>query len=205
MVEETISQQKIPQGVRIIIVGNFANDQHNDLANKVGELVKQGVASDIVQMSLSEASQHPDLRSSLLIILSDPEHLCLENLREDSFSQLQRIIPTVPYIIWASDMAAEGSVGGSPVSAIIEGSARSLRFEHNETRLVTLRLESFNDDRSAQHTLQVVKKILSTPAGSNYEQEYVEVVGTCLRTVSWSLVICGRLQTQSSCPSNPRR
>lgn len=131
--------------------------------------MKQGVASDIVQMSSSEASQHPDLRSSLLIILSDPEHLCLENLREDSFSQLQRIVPTIPYIIWASDMAAEIGIGGSPVSVIIKGSARSLRFEHNETHLVTLRLESFTDDRSAQHILQVMKRILSTPAGSYYE------------------------------------
>ncbi|KAF2264111.1 ketoacyl-synt-domain-containing protein [Lojkania enalia] len=176
-VEETTSHQTIPGGIRIIVVGNFANDQHDGLAKRVGELVKPDVASDIVQMSLSEASQYPDLKSSLLIILSDPEHLCLETLRKDSLSQLQRIIPTVPYVLWVSDMAAEIGIGGSPVSAIIEGSARSLRFEHNDTRLVTLGLESFNDNRSARHIFQVVERILSTPAGSNYEQEYVEVGG----------------------------
>jgi acyl transferase domain-containing protein/NADPH:quinone reductase-like Zn-dependent oxidoreductase/aryl carrier-like protein len=175
--EESISHRNVPAGIQIIIVGDFANEKHNTLARRLSGLMTRSLALHVVQLSLTEASQRPDLKECLLIMLSDPEHLCLEALVEKSFYHLQRIVLAVSHMLWVSDLAAEGCSGGSPVSAIIEGSARSFRSENNDTRFVTLALESFEEVRSAEHTFEVVRRILSTPAGSHYEQEYVEVAG----------------------------
>jgi hypothetical protein len=162
--------EDVPARLQIILVGNFASKRHLSLIARLTELLQRDVTSCIFGMSLAEVSQHSDMKNCFLVMLSDPEHLCLESLNQESLEQLQRIVPNAPDILWISDVTAESCIDGSSVSAIIEGASRSLRFEHNGTRIVTLVLSSFDGKKAENHIYQVMRKMLETPAGSNYEQ-----------------------------------
>ncbi|PVI03918.1 ketoacyl-synt-domain-containing protein [Periconia macrospinosa] len=171
-IETNSSEQK----VRLIVVGDFANAHHTSFVNGIKEQTKDEARFEVVQTSLAEAPKDPEIRRSILILLSDPEHLCLESMSEDSLALLQTLISFNSKVLWVSNKEAEKAIGGSPVSAIIEGSARSLRMENSGLHMVVLTL-AFFEGRSVHHVLPVLKKMVSRPAGSNYEQEYFEVDG----------------------------
>ncbi|KAF1948945.1 ketoacyl-synt-domain-containing protein [Byssothecium circinans] len=162
--------------IRLILAGNLANERHSALVQQLQELLADDLRYEIIPSSLDEAAHHPDLKNSILVLLSDPEYLCLETLTQESFSQLQRIISASSRLLWLCDTSAEVSIGGSPVSSIVEGSTRSLRSENNNLQLVRLSLEAFQG-KSVHHIPKVLGRMLSWSVGSNYEQDYVEVDG----------------------------
>ncbi|PVH93281.1 ketoacyl-synt-domain-containing protein [Periconia macrospinosa] len=160
----------VDQKVRVFVAGNYKDERHTTIVN---ELELDNSRFEIVRTSLVEASKNPELNSSILILLSDPDHLCLSSMTPESFSALQEIMSTETKILWVSDKSAEKSIGGSPVSTIMEGSARSLRMENNNLTLVLLTLQSF-EGKSGKHIKAVLDKIASHEVGSNYEQDYFE-------------------------------
>jgi NADPH:quinone reductase-like Zn-dependent oxidoreductase/SAM-dependent methyltransferase len=161
------------QSVRVVVAGNFTEERH---INLVDEIERRNTRFEIVRTSLLEAAEDPELKNSILILLSDPSHLCLESMTPESLSALQKILSADSKVLWVSDKGAEKSIGGSPVSTIMEGSARSLRLENSSLILRILTLESF-ESKSAKHVLQVLERMASHKAGSNYEQDYFEHAG----------------------------
>lgn len=159
--------------IRVIVAGDFTCKRHADL---VDELITHGTGLDIVPSSVTAAPNDPKLKESILILLSDPDHLCLSSMNPESLSALQTIMAGETKVLWISDKASEMSIGGSPVSTIMEGSARSLRMENNGLVLVLLTLESF-ERRSTRHIMNVLEKMSSLEKGMNYEQDYFEHAG----------------------------
>jgi NADPH:quinone reductase-like Zn-dependent oxidoreductase/SAM-dependent methyltransferase len=163
----------IAQRVRVVVAGNFTEERHVTLVNEI----EQDTRFEIVRASLLEASKDPGLKDSILILLSDPDHLCLSSMTPESLSALQDIMSADnTKVLWVSDKGAEKSIGGSPVSTTMEGSARTLRMENSKLTLVLLTLESFQGT-SAKHVSPILEKLASHETGSNYEQDYFEHAG----------------------------
>ncbi|CAI6333724.1 unnamed protein product [Periconia digitata] len=161
---------------RVVFVGDFTNENHTSLVNEVSSQLVENKQYEIIRKSFVEASKDTEIKDSFMILLSDPGHLCMESMTEDSFSALQNIVSASTKLLWISDKGAEKLIGGSPVSTIMEGAARTLRMENSSLHMVLLTLESFGE-KSARHVLPVLESMASRPTGSNYEQDYFEIDG----------------------------
>ena len=105
--------------------------------------MKDDTRFEVVPSTLFEAPNDPGIKHSILILLSDPQHLCLESMSKDSLSVLQTLVSSSSKLLWVSNKEAEKAAGGSPVSTIMEGSARTLRMENSGLHMIILTLESF--------------------------------------------------------------
>lgn len=126
--------------------------------------------------SLPQAAAADDLDRRFCIFLNELEKPLLSNLDADAFTQLQRILITVPGLLWITN--GGGDVQDEPRFHLIDGLARVSRTEFNKLVLVTLALENINvsSESTVGKIVQVFEATISQPL-DDYESEYIEKDG----------------------------
>jgi NADPH:quinone reductase-like Zn-dependent oxidoreductase/ubiquinone/menaquinone biosynthesis C-methylase UbiE len=162
------------QGRSVIIIGQaqeIEDDVVRDLMGPLSELF--GARPHFT--TLGEAACETDLASKFLIFL-DYKSVLLESMTEEAWSQLQPLILSARDLLW---ITAAGGADPNPGYGLLDGFSRVLRSEHYDLHLVTLALDfcSSSTKEKTQHMMQIVEEMATTPAGQNYEEDYVEIGG----------------------------
>lgn len=167
--------QSLPSRQISVIIDPTSTDQQN-LSNALLSLQDILGGIPIVQ-DLAEAAASSENRSAddLIIMLLDYGKSFLSSMNETTWAYLQTLIRTSNNILWAS---AGGGRGANPDHGLLDGLARTLRFESYELQLVTVALDiSDLNSNKASHLVKVVQDMVSRAAQESYEQDYVEFDG----------------------------
>lgn len=128
-------------------------------------------------LSIEEAAAGDQERSAdeLVILLADYGSSWLGALNETTWVHLQSLVQTSHQLLWVS---AGGGRNASPDHGLLDGLARTLRFEYYELHLVTVALDIRDPNTNkVAFLLQIASEMVSRAPHESYEQDYVEIDG----------------------------
>ncbi|TRX95760.1 hypothetical protein FHL15_003314 [Xylaria flabelliformis] len=113
--------------------------------------------------------------NDIVIFLADYGQFYLQTLDESTWDALKHLVRTSRKLLWVT---TGGGRLAHPNHAMLDGLSRTLRFEHEETCLVTLALEDIEPtERQVLHVTRILEDISPKLTDQNYEQEYIEING----------------------------
>lgn len=158
----------------VIIVDNAVGQQISLAESMISSLIEiTGSHSSIID--ITTASQDPRVEDgSLVILLVDYGTSFIGSLNKKTWECISSLIQRVRRLLWVS---AGGGREPSPNHGMIDGLARTLRFENYQLHLVTVALNPQQREKSSLHLTTVVREMLSKDAHEIYEQDYTEIDG----------------------------
>ncbi|KAL2758194.1 hypothetical protein ACRALDRAFT_1040239 [Sodiomyces alcalophilus JCM 7366] len=133
-----------------------------------------GMKVKVTDLGTAASTEHTD---DLVVVLLDyGESSFVASFDEASWAHVQSLVRTCRRLLWVS---AGGGREASPDHGLLDGLARTLRFEYYELQLVTVALDlaDANTKNKVSHLVKVASEMASRLPLENYEQEYVETDG----------------------------
>ncbi|KAG6353662.1 hypothetical protein INS49_005370 [Diaporthe citri] len=122
--------------------------------------------------SVNEATARTE-HDSLVVLLTDYGPSWLNSVNERDWTRLKQLVGNSRRFLWVT---AGGGCNASPEHAVLDGLARTLRSEDSRLHLVTVALEPYNTNaQSVKHLSQIIKTMVTRPAGQAYEQDFIEI------------------------------
>lgn len=169
---ESASSLCLPKTV-IVTEDRMAKDS---VAQKLGfQLQSLGVRECSI-LPLHQTASISDLSKIFCIVLCEIERPLLFNLQRDEYYNCRRLLISAGGTLWVTK---GGGASGSPEFGMIDGLARVLRTEIDETPLVTLAIdpEGTSNEKNVQNIVRVFMTTLANSANPEYELAYTELDG----------------------------
>lgn len=176
-----LSRPPVPLNRKVFIVVDTGSVQQQSLANTLyssfGEIF--GQKPIVLDLDVAVAEGHARSPDDLVVSLLDCGSPFLSNLSETSWRALQALIGESHRVLWLS---GGGGKDPPPQYGIVDGLARTLRFERYDLQFVTLGLDlceatCTEDPRQSmmRHVIDVVRDMEQARGQDNYEQDYTVV------------------------------
>ncbi|GAW26469.1 putative polyketide [Rosellinia necatrix] len=166
-----------PQTRNATIVVSRDSTQQLLLANRLVPLLHEqwSMRASIVDI-MDLAVQQDREAGNLLVFAADYGTPFLDGLNKEAWIRLQTIMQGYNHCLWIS---SGGGRGANPGYGMIDGLARTLRFEYPSLHFVTLALDATGEDPSkeTQPILLVLSEMVSWKPPASYEEGYVELDG----------------------------
>lgn len=177
IVEEGFIQPdlELAESSAALLVVDETSNQQCTLAEQLGNSLNDRFRIQPRTLGISSSSEAA-LRNepgALIILLADFGPPWLNSACEESWDRLKQLVHHARQLLWVS---AGGGRDASPEHAMLDGLARTLRYEDHKLHLVTAALDP--DSESAdqvKYLTRIVSKMITRAAGQSYEQDYIEI------------------------------
>lgn len=161
---------------QVTVVVDPSSSTQQSLAEALTALDEDVLGMKLRVTDLGTAASAEQADDLVILLLDYSESSFVGSFDEASWAHVQTLVRTCRRLLWVS---AGGGREASPDHGILDGLARTLRFEYYELQLVTMALDlaDANIKNKVSHLVKVASEMASRPPLENYEQDYVEMDG----------------------------